>query len=52
MKSLMDSGTTVLFVSHSIQQMKNMCDRVLWLEHGTVKDIGPADVICDKYKSN
>ncbi|GAA0137521.1 ABC transporter ATP-binding protein [Paenibacillus sp. YSY-4.3] len=52
MKSLMDSGTTVLFVSHSIEQMKNMCDRVLWLEHGTVKDIGPADVICDKYKSN
>lgn len=52
MKSLMESGTTVLFVSHSIEQMKNMCDRVLWLEHGTVKDIGPADVICDKYKSN
>lgn len=52
MKSLMDSGTTVLFVSHSIEQMKNMCDRVLWLEHGTVKDIGPADIICDKYKLN
>lgn len=52
MKSLMDSGTTVLFVSHSIEQMKNMCDRILWLEHGTVKDIGPAEIICNKYKAN
>ena len=52
MKELMGSGTTVLFVSHSIDQMKNMCNRVLWLEQGSVKDIGPADTICDKYKAN
>ncbi|WP_018753884.1 ABC transporter ATP-binding protein [Paenibacillus sanguinis] len=52
MKELMGSGTTVLFVSHSIDQMKNMCNRVLWLEQGSVKDIGPADIICDKYKTN
>lgn len=52
MKSLMGSGTTVLFVSHSIEQMKNMCDRVLWLEHGLVKELGPATEVCDKYKLN
>ncbi|RAR42399.1 ABC transporter ATP-binding protein [Paenibacillus sp. MDMC362] len=52
MKSMMGSGTTVLFVSHSIEQMKNMCDRVLWLEHGLVKELGPATEVCDKYKLN
>lgn len=52
MKSLMGSGTTVLFVSHSIDQMKNMCDRVLWLEKGTVKEIGPAKEVCEIYQAN
>lgn len=52
MKSLMSSGTTVLFVSHSIEQMKSMCDRVLWLDKGTVKEIGPAKEVCERYQSN
>lgn len=52
MKSLMGSGTTVLFVSHSIEQMKNMCDRVLWLDHGTVKEVGPAKETCERYQAN
>lgn len=52
MKSLMGSGTTVLFVSHSIDQMKKMCDRVLWLDHGMIKEIGPAKEVCEKYQLN
>ncbi len=52
MKSLMGSGTTVLFVSHSIEQMKSMCDRVLWLEKGTVKEIGPSKEVCERYQAN
>ncbi|KQY91998.1 teichoic acid ABC transporter ATP-binding protein [Paenibacillus sp. Root52] len=51
MKSLMSSGTTVLFVSHSIEQMKSMCNRVLWLDQGRVKEIGPAVEVCEKYQS-
>ncbi|WP_145410990.1 ABC transporter ATP-binding protein [Paenibacillus xylanexedens] len=51
MKSLMSSGTTVLFVSHSIEQMKNMCNRVLWLDQGKVKEIGSAVEVCEKYQS-
>nr|WP_154894954.1 ABC transporter ATP-binding protein [Paenibacillus xylanexedens] len=51
MKSLMSSGTTVLFVSHSIEQMKSMCDRVLWLDQGKVKEVGPAIEICEKYQT-
>lgn len=50
MMELMSGGTTVLFTSHSINQIKEMCDRVIWLEYGTVMDIGEPAVICDKYE--
>jgi len=51
MMELMAGGTTVLFVSHSLDQVREMCDRVLWLEHGTVKKCGPAQEICDEYEA-
>ena len=51
MMELMGGGTTVLFVSHNIHQIREMCNRVLWLEHGTVKMIGSAPEICDKYEA-
>lgn len=50
MMELMSGGTTVLFTSHSISQIKEMCDRVLWLDHGSVIDIGKPKEICDKYE--
>ena len=40
MKELMSGGTTVLFVSHSLDQIREMCNKVVWLEHGCVKMIG------------
>ena len=52
MKSMIGGGTTVLFVSHSIDQIKKLCDRVVWLEHGKVKEIGPAEEMCEKYKKS
>ena len=48
MMEMISGGTTVLFVSHSINQIKKMCDRVIWLEHGIVQKIGGKDV-CDEY---
>ena len=48
MMEMISGGTTVLFVSHSINQIKKMCDRVLWLEHGVVQKIGGKEV-CDEY---
>ena len=48
MRSMIGGGTTVLFVSHSIQQIKKMCDRVIWIEHGVVQKIGGKSV-CDEY---
>lgn len=49
MLELMGGGTTVLFVSHSIEQVKEMCSRVVWLEYGQVKEIGLAKAVCDVY---
>lgn len=50
MTEMMGGGTTVLFVSHSMEQVREMCSRVVWLEHGTVKMIGSADEVCNAYK--
>ena len=49
MQELMSGGTTVLFVSHSLKQIREMCSRVLWLEHGEMKMLGPAQEVCDAY---
>ena len=50
MLELMSGGTTVLFVSHSIGQIREMCSRVVWLEHGRIKKIGDPQEICDEYE--
>ncbi len=49
MIELMGGGTTVLFVSHSISQVREMCSRVVWLEQGAVKMIGESNEVCDGY---
>ncbi len=48
-KSLMGSGTTVLLVSHSIQQIRNLCDKALWIEHGKVVAYDEVNKVCDAY---
>lgn len=50
MMELMGGGTTVLFVSHSIEQIREMCDRVIWMDHGRVKMIGETNEVCDRYE--
>lgn len=52
MLELMSGGTTVLFVSHSLEQIREMCDRVIWLEHGQIKAIGATNDICDAYEAS
>ena len=47
--SMMKEGVTVLLVSHSIKQMKQICDRCIWLENGQVKMDGDAEEVCDAY---
>jgi len=49
MKSLLNEDVTVLFVSHSIDQVRNLCDNAIWLEHGKLIMEGPVKEVCDKY---
>ena len=48
MLNMINGGTTVLFVSHSIDQIRNMCNKVVWIEKGEVQAIGGKEV-CDRY---
>src|SRR3954471_8020497 len=46
---LHDEGRTVIFVSHSLDQVSQVCTRVLWLERGRVRQDGPAAEVLDVY---
>ena len=48
-KSLMDGGTTVLFVSHSIAQVRELCDKAIWIDNGNLREIGEVNKVCDNY---
>ncbi len=50
MMEMMSGGTTVLFVSHNLSQLRQMCDRVIWLDHGKVKMDGDTEAVCDAYE--
>lgn len=50
MMELMGGGTTVLFVSHSMEQIREMCNKVVWLDGGTVRMQGDTKTVCDAYK--
>lgn len=49
MQDMIQSGATVVFVSHSIEQVKQICKKALWLEHGEMKAFGAAESICSDY---
>ena len=51
MKSLKQSNTTILFVSHAIEQVKRFCNQAIWIDNGEIKEIGPASELCDLYES-
>ena len=49
MLEMIKGGTTVLYVSHSLASIEELCDRVVWLEHGKVIEIGNTKKVCKKY---
>ncbi len=51
MKHLMSNGTTVLFVSHSDEQVIEICNRAIWLDHGKLMADGPAAEVCKEYRA-
>lgn len=50
MEKFRDSGATVLMVSHSINQVKDICQQVLWLDHGKINEIGDVEEVCNSYQ--
>lgn len=51
MRELMSGGATVILVSHSIEQIREMCSRVVWLDRGTLRMVGNTDEVCNAYIS-
>ncbi len=49
---MIEKGTTVLFVSHDIEQVEKLCKKAVWLEKGKVKVIGDAKKICKEYSKS
>lgn len=49
-QNMKDQGTTILFVPHSIEQVKKICNKVVWLDHGVLKMFGDAQEICSIYE--
>ncbi len=49
---MMSGGTTVIIVSHSIDQIERLCSRVIWLENGKIVMQGATEEVCEKYKQS
>lgn len=49
MQELLSGGTTLLFVSHDIDQVKDLCKRAIWIDHGVKRADGPSAQVCDEY---
>lgn len=49
MQEMIASGATVVFVSHSIEQVQKICKKALWLEHGHMRMLGDVDAVCGEY---
>ncbi len=49
MKEMLSGGTTLLFVSHSIEQVKRLCDHAIWIDKGEMRMQGTAEEVCDAY---
>jgi ABC-type polysaccharide/polyol phosphate transport system ATPase subunit len=46
---LREQGKTIVVVTHSLSTVRNLCDRAVWLDHGTVQAAGPAGEVADAY---
>lgn len=49
-REMMERNTTVLFVSHSIEQVKEICNKAIWIDHGHIRMMGEAEEVCDAYE--
>lgn len=52
MKQIRESGTTIIFVSHSLPSVKNFCTRAIWMQNGSIVMDGDTVEVADKYKED
>ena len=52
MEHLLSNGTTLLFVSHSIEQVKELCSNAIWIDNGEVRAIGDTYSVSQEYISS
>ena len=50
MQEMLSGGTTLLFVSHNLEQVRSLCDHALWLDKGVAVMSGEAQAVCDAYQ--
>ena len=48
---MLSGGTTLLYVSHSLDEVRRLCDHVLWIEKGEARMVGNTEEVCDAYES-
>ena len=51
-QKMMNGETTILFVSHNINQVEKLCNKIVWLEKGVVKAFGDAKEIAEEYRNS
>ena len=49
MREMLDGGTTLLLVSHNIDDIKKLCDHAAWIDHGNLVMAGEVTEVCDRY---
>ncbi len=49
MEELKNEGKTIIFISHSLPQVRSFCDSAMWLEGGMLKEYGDIEAVCDHY---
>ena len=49
-QTMIDDGVTIILVSHDIGMIERLCTKVIWLDHGNIKDIGNTDKVCLEYR--
>lgn len=49
---MLADGTTLLFVSHSIEQVRELCQNVIWIDKGVIKASGKTEEITPLYEHN
>ncbi len=49
MNQMLEGGTTLLYVSHSLDEVRRLCDHVIWLDKGVVRMVGDSKEVCDAY---